>query len=142
MSQVLDASMALAWLFLRTDSGERAQAAQALTELSSTETFAPSLWWTEVASGVLRGERAGFTSTAQTNLFLDQLSRAEIIVDPEPVTSRQADIVRLARQHGLTAYDAAYLDLAVRMRCTVATFDRKLAEAVRANGLHVYGDPA
>lgn len=140
MTQVLDASMALAWLFLRADSAERELADRALAELPATATFVPPLWWAEVANGVLRGERAGFTSTLAADLFLERLAEAEITVDREQAASRQADIVRLSRQHGLTAYDAAYLDIAVRMQCMVTTFDRKLAAAVRANGLRVFGD--
>ena len=46
----------------------------------------------------------------------------------------------LARAYGLTAYDATYLELALRTRRTLATFDRQLAEATRKAGGRVFGD--
>jgi predicted nucleic acid-binding protein len=45
----------------------------------------------------------------------------------------------LAREHGLTAYDATYLDLALRKNAVLATFDGKLAEAMRRAGGKVFG---
>jgi predicted nucleic acid-binding protein len=48
----------------------------------------------------------------------------------------------LARTYKLTAYDATYLELAMRRAATLATFDVKLADAARAAGVRVFGDPA
>jgi len=50
-----------------------------------------------------------------------------------------AAIVDLAMKHDLTAYDAAYLDLALRERLPLATLDRKLAAAARAENVPVLG---
>ena len=47
------------------------------------------------------------------------------------------DMMRLARSHRLTAYDAAYLELALRKGAPLATLDRRLAEAARAEGVSV-----
>ncbi len=48
--------------------------------------------------------------------------------------------MRLARTCGLTAYDAVYLDLALRDRRSFATLDRKLAKAARSVGVEVIRD--
>jgi predicted nucleic acid-binding protein len=55
---------------------------------------------------------------------------------------RQADgeiLLALARTHRLTAYDAAYLELALRADAPLATLDRKLAAAARAAGVPLLG---
>jgi predicted nucleic acid-binding protein len=142
VSQVLDASMALAWLFLRVDEAEKSRAAEALGRLDKTETLVPGLWFAEIANGVLRGERAGMASPAQSQLFLNGLAAANIVTDSESPSGRQQHVLALARAHGLTAYDAAYLDLALRTHSSLLTFDRKLAAAARASGLDVFGDEA
>jgi predicted nucleic acid-binding protein len=51
-------------------------------------------------------------------------------------------VLDLGRLHNLTAYDATYLELAMRRSAVLATFDRKLAAAARAAGVRVSGDPA
>ena len=48
----------------------------------------------------------------------------------------------LGRMYNLTAYDATYLELAMRLAGVLATFDRQLAEAARAAGVRVFGDAA
>jgi predicted nucleic acid-binding protein len=48
--------------------------------------------------------------------------------------------MHLGRLYGLTAYDATYLELAMRRAATLATFDRKLAAAARTAGVRVFGD--
>lgn len=141
MSWVLDASMSLAWLFKRVDPVEAVLADRALSELPSVSAIVPAIWYAELANGVLRGERLGVVQPAQTAFFLDELSRAEIESDEESPGARQAAVLALARMNGLTAYDATYLELAMRRAAVLATFDRKLAEAARGAGVRVFGDP-
>lgn len=140
MTQVLDASMALAWLFVRADAGEARLARKALGQLHRTTTIVPALWFAEVANGVLRGERAGLVASTQAGFFLEELAHANVAVESEPPGRHQSEILSLARTHGLTAYDSTYLELALRMRFTIATFDQKLARSARASGLKVFGD--
>lgn len=133
--------MALAWLFVRADEAEAELARIALSRLHLTPTTVPPSWFSEVANGVLRGERAGTVSPAQGDFFLDELAHANIVTDPESGASRQASVLSLARTYKLTAYDAVYLELALRNHATLATFDRQLADAVRKAGGRVFGDP-
>jgi predicted nucleic acid-binding protein len=134
--------MALAWQFRRVDSAEILLAEKALEQLSSVTTTVPTLWYAEVANGVLRGERQGMILPTQTAFFLNELSEAEIVADEISPRARQAVVLDLARVHGLTVYDATYLELAIRRAATLATFDRKLAGAARAAGVRVFGDSA
>lgn len=142
MNLVLDASMALAWQFKRVDPVEIALAEKALGDLDSMQAVVPAIWYAEVANSVLRGERQGVISRSQTAYFLNELSQAEIAADEDSPQMHQTTVVDLARMHGLTAYDAAYLELAMRQGVQLATFDRKLAAAARVVGVRVFGDPA
>jgi len=142
LSLVLDASMTLAWQFKRVDPAEILLAEEALAELASVQAFVPAIWYAEVANGLLRGERQRMIQSAQITSFLNDLSQADIESDTESPRSRQTRVLSLARTHELTAYDATYLELAMRRTATLATFDRQLAAAARAAGVRVFGDPA
>ncbi len=133
--------MTLAWQFKRVDLAEIQLAEEALAQLVSNQAFVPAVWHAEVANGLLRGERQGVIPPAQTASFLNDLAQAEIETDTESPRSRQARVLALARTHRLTAYDATYLELAMRRAATLATFDGKLAAAARAAGVRVFGDP-
>ena len=134
--------MTLAWQFKRVDPVEIMLAEKALAELPSYQAIVPALWYSEVANSLLRGERQGVISATQTAFFLNELSLAEISIDEASPRGRQASVLDLARAHGLTAYDATYLELALRTGKTLATFDRQLADAAHKAGGRVFGDPA
>jgi predicted nucleic acid-binding protein len=142
MNGVLDASMTLAWLFTRVDPAEAALADRALRDLPSTSWVVPAIWYAEVANGLLRSERAGLTQPPQTEFFLDRVSLARIETDQESPPTHQVNSLALARAHRLSAYDAMYLELALRRGVPLATFDPKLAEAARKAGGRVFGDAA
>ena len=142
MSLVLDASMALAWQFKRVDPAEAIVAEQALDQLSSVQATVPAIWYSEVASGVLRAERQGVILPDQSAYYLTELAQADIVLDEQSPHARQSAVLSLARTYGLTAYDATYLELALRTGRELATFDRQLALAVRKAGGRVFGDPA
>jgi predicted nucleic acid-binding protein len=140
MSLVLDASMALAWQFKRIDQGEALLADNALERLSTIQATVPSIWYSEVTSGVLRGERQGVIKPDQSAYFLHELSQTDIVMDEQSPRAGQAMVLALARSYALTAYDALYLELAMRRAAVLATFDRQLADAARAAGVRVFGD--
>lgn len=134
MSLVLDASMALAWLFERENAEEANYAERTLLAVAEVETWVPALWHTEVANALLVGERRGVVTKARVIDYLNRLSRLPIATDEVPPVSRRDMVMALAREHGLSAYDANYLDLALRTGSSLATFDRPLATAMRHAG--------
>jgi len=142
MNGVLDSSMALAWLFIRADPAEAALAEQALRDLPSSAWLVPAIWPAEVANAMLRGERAGLIQPSESAFFLSQISHARISEDSESARTHLASALNLARVHRLTAYDATYLELALRTGRPLATFDRQLGAAVRLAGGRVFGDAA
>jgi hypothetical protein len=71
---------------------------------------------------------------AETAEALRLLGRLPIQVDDRSGLPLASDVVVLARRYTLTAYDAAYLELALRLRLPIATLDRRLQRAAKAAG--------
>ena len=139
MRLVIDASMALAWIFVRAKPEESECANLALTALADTPSLVPSLWHTEIANALLVGERRKIITEAQTIDYLTRLARLPIAVDEALPATRQEQVMALARQYDLSAYDATYLELALRGGAALATFDIKLGGAMRRAGGHLFG---
>jgi predicted nucleic acid-binding protein len=136
----MDASMALGWLYPRQDSAEATLADQVLDELDSEEFTVPAIWYGELANAIIRGERKGLITPSQTAAFVAELDLADIEIDADSPKLRQSVVLALARAHRLTAYDATYLELALRKRVPLATIDTQLSEAARPAGARVFGD--
>jgi len=136
----LDASLALAWLFERESTNEAELASSVLETLAEGEALVPALWHAEVVNALLVGERRGGVSEARVADYLQRLARLPIHTDDVPPSTRREGVLALARAHALSAYDAAYLNLALRRDLALATFDRKLVEAMREAGGAVFGD--
>lgn len=138
MKMILDASMALAWLFLRKDNKEASRAEKALLTIVNTETSVPYLWHTEIINALLVGERRRVITEAQIIDYLNRLYALPINTDDTLPANRRDSVIALAREYELTAYDATYLDLALRSNAMLATFDTKLASAMQRAGGKVF----
>ena len=138
MKLILDASMALSWLFERSKAEEKHCSELALSTLGDVEAFVPSLWHTEIANALLLGERRKVVSEAQVINYLGRLDELPIMTDSALVASHRDIVMALAREYSLTAYDATYLDLALRENAVLATFDAKLAAAMQKAGGTVF----
>ncbi len=136
MSFVLDASVTASWAF--KDEGHP-DAAEALARLRSAAARVPSLWWFEVRNTLVVNERRGRISEAETAVFLSDLGRLAITLDRAPDEART---LSLARQHRLTVYDAAYLELAGREGLPLATLDTALRQAATAVGISLLAQAA
>jgi predicted nucleic acid-binding protein len=140
MGILLDASVTLAWLVERIDAIEVRLANEVLRRIQAEDAIVPSLWFPEVSNGILVAERVGGVTPAQSVRFLGMVDTLPIEEDQTQSALVQATALMLARAYGLTAYDATYLELALRTRSTLATFDRQLASATRKAGGRVFGD--
>lgn len=132
MSVVADISVVLAWLY------EEEQTAQALIILGLIEhegLLVPPLWWYELENGVLIGEKRGRKSPVESDAFLELVRALPIRTDEGPRASISEDILRIGRANQLTAYDAAYLELAIRMKAPLATFDTALRRSAAKSGV-------
>lgn len=129
---VLDCSVAVSWLFedeARTDT----DALQ--PQLAAAGGCVPALWLLEVANVLIQAERRGRIDAAGADERLDLLESLPLLVDTEHSATVVRQIIRLARAHRLTSYDATYLELALRRGLPLATLDKALRAAAEAEGV-------
>ncbi len=132
MNFVLDASVTLAWLF--EDEGG-AYALDVLRALQDGEAAAPSIWQLEVANGLLTAERHDRLSGGEVQRYGRLLLALPIVIDPGDRRAAFDEIIAIARRRKLTAYDAAYLHLAMRLDIPLATLNRGLMRAAQREGV-------
>lgn len=132
MTFVLDASVALSWCF----ADEATPAALEIRDRLTTERgVVPALWLYEVANALAVAARRGRMS-AETATDMARLLVSLPIDLAEPVRD-VSDVMQLATDHDLSAYDAAYLQLAVSTDTPLATLDGRLIDAARAVGVRL-----
>jgi predicted nucleic acid-binding protein len=129
---VLDGSLALAWYF-KDEADPYADAVAA--RFPEVRAAVPVIWPLEVANAVLMGERRRRSAEAQAAKWLAYLGSLPIVVDDETNDRAWGEVLSLARARGLSAYDAAYLELALRRGLPLATLDDKLKAAATAVGV-------
>jgi predicted nucleic acid-binding protein len=129
---VLDSSIALCWCF----EDEATQATRDLLEHLRTDTAAvPNLWHVEITNVLALAERRRRITAAATAQFIALLDELEIDVDEETWTRAFTRVLDLARAQRLTAYEAAYLELAMRLGVPLASKDRDLCDAAERVGV-------
>ena len=128
-SFVLDASIATVWLL--PDEVESV-ADQTLKLLNTAVAIVPDLFWREMRNVLLTAHRRKRISLPEVWHSMARLEQLGIITAP---MASGTLILPLAERHSLTAYDAAYLALALERRLPLATLDRRLAEAAMREGV-------
>jgi predicted nucleic acid-binding protein len=113
--------------------------ADLLASLHTLEIVIPALWYWETANSALLAIRRARLKHQDAIDQLRDIRRLRITVDGGAMHHAFDTTVELAARHGLTVYDAAYLELAVRRDLPLATLDDPLAEAARAEGVEVIG---
>src|SRR4051812_24735741 len=132
---VLDGSLTLAWYF----SDEVDPYADAVARaLPTREALVPSLWRLEIANALVVGERRKRSTQAQAAAFVARLELLPIVVDEETDARAWGETIRLARAHTLSAYDAAYLELAMRRGLPLASLDDQLKAAAAVVGVPLF----
>ena len=130
---VVDSSVAAAWCFPEEHSGYANAVLQAM--LPPVEAAAPRLFAYEIHNSVLMGLRRKRITKVDAESFLDYLWRLPIrLHDPESY----GDVFQLAERYGLTVYDAAYLDLAMRSGVPLATQDAALSRSAGQSGIAIF----
>lgn len=139
MNFVLDASVALLWLVPQTNAAGVDYADAVLTALSESQAVVPALFALEAANVVAKVESKGIVTEAESQRFITLLGQLNIATDQATMTHALGDTLNLARRYRLSAYDAAYLELALRTGLPLATLDSDLAKAAATSGLVVFG---
>ncbi|MGA2059400.1 MAG: type II toxin-antitoxin system VapC family toxin [Thermoguttaceae bacterium] len=131
---VLDCSIAMNWCF---EDESQLIADHVLDRLFEDEALVPAVWLLEVVNILLVGERKGRITSAQASHFLAMLETLPILIDLPASLKTMDDIYSLAGTYQLSAYDAAYLELAMREKVVLATLDESLSAAAVKAGVSV-----
>lgn len=132
---VLDCSVTMAWCF---DDEATHYTKSVRVGLADARAVVPTIWPFEVANAVIVGERRKRLDEARSLRFFSLLDGLPIVLDDDPRGRAFREIPRLCRAHGLSAYDAAYLDLAIRRGLPLASLDGKLMAAAAASGIPLF----
>ena len=136
MTLVIDASCGLG--FLMPDEKDPVSQAALKAIKASVETWVTAHWALEVANSMRYAVPSRITEAESAALCAYVLAlEAHVHVDTETYRRAFSETLALAKAHGLTVYDAAYLELAMRKGATLATKDKDLARAARACGVAV-----
>lgn len=140
MNLVLDASVTLSWLLADGKAADRRYAGSVLEAMKVPQAVAevPVTWGLEVANVLVKGEVRGLINEAQSNAFLEMLAGIRIEADPATFVRSITDTLQLARRYRLSAYDASYLELALRGSLPLASLDVGLMKAARKAGVLRY----
>lgn len=130
---VLDSSVTMAWFF----DDEATEVTDELLDVLNRDARAvvAAHWALEVCNTLLMAERRKRTSVADSSQFLAILSAIAIETNSETIVRANNATLSLARTHGLTLYDSAYLELALRLSLPLATLDKDLRAAARKAGV-------
>ena len=145
MTFVLDASVSLTWLFRDGVDPQREASLGCLERLRKpfARALVPAIWPIEVANVLARAERSAGITSADRISYLELLRALPIDVDGETGLAAFGETLGLAREHGLSAYDASYLELAMRRHAPLATRNLNLAAAATKSGVELLiGRPA
>ena len=123
---VIDSSAALSWCFEDEASPETDALFERVRDLGAV---VPGLWHLEVANVLLQAEKRGRITAGDVTMRLDLIAALPITTDSETTARAWREILALARAQGLTTYDAAYLELAIRRGLPLQTKDEALIGA-------------
>jgi predicted nucleic acid-binding protein len=130
---VVDALAALAWCFEDEASGWTDGLLERLRQ--GDRIVVPAHWPTEILNGLLVASRRKRIKTGQPALFWDELARLPIETEPALTAIQAKAVLAMGEKHGLTMYDAAYLELAHRRELSLATLDTDLRKAAEVEGV-------
>ena len=116
----------MAWVLQDEASG---YAEAALTHVVSEGGIVPELWWLETRNVLLMAERRDRLTVADAESADAALRDLGLVQDS---AMDRAQVLRLARRHRLTSYDAVYLEASLRHEAPIATLDKRLVEAAKA----------
>ncbi|MBN4073216.1 type II toxin-antitoxin system VapC family toxin [Mariprofundus ferrooxydans] len=135
MPWIMDCSVAAA-LGLPDESSAIADAF--LLQISNEKTWVPSLWWHEIGNVLVSARRRGRISDNDVSGLIQLYGDLPINTDTAMGADLMARIHHLSITYKLSAYDAAYLELAERKQAGLATLDNKLLQAARDCGVEVF----
>jgi predicted nucleic acid-binding protein len=135
MNVVIDNSVTAAWV-VAPQATPYSESVLARVRDASVVAYVPALWELEFSNLLRTFCHRGRIDGAMAHALLARTSALGMTVARE--ASPASELLGLALRHGLTTYDSAYLDLALRLQCPLATQDEAMRGAARACGVGVF----
>ena len=135
MNFVLDNSVTMRWFFGDGKPQELAYARDVLEAMKTADAVVPVTWGLEVANVIVKAEAKGLVTEAESQAFIGILDGAAIDLDSATFSQALSDTLQVARRYRLSAYDASYLELALRAGLPLATLDEALRKAAKRAGV-------
>ena len=139
MNFVLDNSVTMRWFFGDGKPQEISYAGKVLDAMKVASAIVPATWGLEVANVIARAEAKALVTEARSGAFLEMLDGVSIEVDATTFAHALSATLQLARRYKLSAYDASYLELALRRGIPLATLDEDLQKAAKKAGVKRFG---
>lgn len=135
MNFVLDCSVTAPWL-----EGERADpySRSVLESLEHRYALVPVLWSYELANALVTAQKRNIIAASQAEHFMEQVRDLNILVQTVHDMKYDQTLVALGHTYGLTAYDGAYLKLAMVRGLPLATRDEALKKACLKAGVLLF----
>lgn len=137
MRFVLDNSVTMRWFFGDGSTRDREYASKVIAEMEEGTALVPVTWGLEVANVLARTETKGLLPKTDSEAFIERLGDMDIQVDANTFNYAMSDTLQLARTYKLSAYDASYLELALRLDIPLATLDEGLKKAAKKAGVKI-----
>ncbi len=135
MNFVLDNSVTMRWFFGDGKPQELAYAGKVLDAMKNAIAIVPTTWGLEVANVIAKAEAKGWVTEARSETFLEMLEGMDIEVDAATFSHALSQTLQLARRYKLSAYDASYLEVSMRLGLPLATLDEDLQKAAKKAGV-------
>lgn len=132
---VLDSSLALAWALPDEKSAAAERFMAQASQDSAIALWVPALWWYEIANALSNARRRKRLTEADVARLIELYGQLPLQTDAALGSEAMWRHQALATEHGLSAYDAAYLELAQRSGAGLASLDERLINAARQAGL-------
>ncbi|MHB8406466.1 MAG: type II toxin-antitoxin system VapC family toxin [Gammaproteobacteria bacterium] len=132
---VLDTSVTMRWFFGDGKPSELAYAREVLEAMKSAAALVPITWGLEVSNVIAKAEAQRLVTEARSEAFLEMLKGVDINSDTATFKQALSDTLQVARRYQLSAYDASYLEIALRAGLPLATLDEDLQKAARKAGV-------
>ena len=134
---IVDASIGFVWVYPSQASDSTDKLLEDIE--AGAIVVVPSLWFLEVANGLLVAQRRKLLTISERKQALARLSALTFTVDEEAGRAAFRQASELAEKHGLSVYDATYLEVALRRKLPPGSRDEPLRKAANRSGVRVLG---
>ncbi|MEY2943106.1 MAG: hypothetical protein RLY97_1120 [Pseudomonadota bacterium] len=135
---ILDASATVSFILADEANQQIPEVAEALLE---GRCIVPAIWSWEIANILWKCVKSGRVTQVECESILANLADFSIAIDAVSLSAALGQTLSLATQHQLTSYDAAYLESAIRLGASLASFDKNLRAAALSMGITVFPKP-